>query len=62
VPPRPIHRKSRFCGPILNRIDSFSKEQNKNIDFLEEALWMALASPPTAIAELRRWLERVEAK
>jgi hypothetical protein len=22
---------------------------------------MALASPPTAIAELRRWLERVEA-
>jgi protein ImuA len=51
----------RFSWLFRIPVDSEPKENKcRTSEFPKEALWMAPASPPTPIAELRRWLERVE--
>ena len=53
-------RETSFYGPFRKLVDSGANEQVQNTQISQEALWMAPASPPIAIAELRRWLERAE--
>src|SRR3954471_6924446 len=45
---------------VCSRVDSCGKENKIGTSNHRETVWMASASPPIAIAELRRHLERME--